>query len=77
MRRSEGVHLARRVTPRGGTARWSGDALPTLPRELTMSHRPDLEKLTPHIGARGVGVACPPLEEPTFKQVHDALIEIR
>jgi taurine dioxygenase len=35
-----------------------------------------IEKLTPHIGAevRGVDLSVP-LDEPTFKQVHDALIE--
>ena len=35
-----------------------------------------VEKLTPHIGAevRGVDLSRP-LDEPTFKQVHDALIE--
>ena len=35
-----------------------------------------IEKLTPHIGAEVHGVDLSrPLDEPTFKQVHDALIE--
>ncbi|HJV54710.1 MAG TPA: TauD/TfdA family dioxygenase, partial [Methylomirabilota bacterium] len=35
-----------------------------------------IEKLTPHIGAEVHGVdLAGPLDEPTFKQVHDALIE--
>ena len=35
-----------------------------------------IEKLTPHIGALVHGVDLSrPLDEPTFKQVHDALIE--
>jgi len=35
-----------------------------------------VEKLTPHIGAEVLGVDLSrPLDEPTFKQVHDALIE--
>ncbi|HSE03296.1 MAG TPA: TauD/TfdA family dioxygenase, partial [Methylomirabilota bacterium] len=35
-----------------------------------------IEKLTPHIGAEVLGVdLARPLDEPTFKQVHDALIE--
>jgi alpha-ketoglutarate-dependent taurine dioxygenase len=42
-----------------------------------MSHQTlTVEKLTPHIGAEVLGVDLSrPLEEPTFKQVHDALIE--
>ena len=35
-----------------------------------------VEKLTPHIGAEILGVdLAQPLDEPTFKEVHDALIE--
>ena len=42
-----------------------------------MSHQTlTVEKLTPHIGAEVLGVDLSrPLEEPTFKRVHDALIE--
>ena len=51
-----------------------GSAVTTRDKEPPMSDQAlTIEKLTPHIGAevRGVDLSRP-LDEPTFKRVHDA-----
>src|SRR5512144_3403708 len=68
------THSAGRLTQRWARGRIG-------PREAAMRDPAGergltIEKLTPHIGAEVHGVDLSvPLDEPTFKQVHDALID--